>query len=141
MSEFQSIAVGYDGSRESEAAVRWGAHLASVTQATLTVIHASGLIERLQSPFSSDAPPRTIKEIAAEFGLEGDRCRWLISDGDACSALLRCVDDPIKADVLVVGSRGEGKRVGMMIGSTSLELVQHSTTPVVVVPAVYVERQ
>jgi len=140
MSEFRSIAVGYDGSRESEAAVRWGAHLASVTQATLTVIHASGLIERLQSPFASDAPPGAIKEIAAEFGLEGERCHWLIADGDACSALLRCVEDPIKADLLVVGSRGEGKCVGMMIGSTSLEVVQHSTTPVVVVPGVYVER-
>jgi nucleotide-binding universal stress UspA family protein len=36
--------------------------------------------------------------------------------------------------LLVVGSRGHGKRPGMMIGSVSLEIVQHANVPVVVVP-------
>lgn len=140
MSRFRSIAVGYDGSVESEAAVRWAAELASVTGATLTVLHAAGLMEHLQPHLTSETMPRVIEEIAQECGLEGERCRWLVRQGDACSLLLRCTEDPIMADMLVVGSRGEGKRAGMMIGSTSLEVAQHATTPVVVVPAAYVER-
>jgi nucleotide-binding universal stress UspA family protein len=41
--------------------------------------------------------------------------------------------------MLVVGSRGQGKRVGLLLGSTSLEVVEHATIPVVVVPSSYVE--
>jgi nucleotide-binding universal stress UspA family protein len=41
--------------------------------------------------------------------------------------------------MLVVGSRGEGKRDGFLLGSTSLEVAEHATIPVVVVPFNYVE--
>jgi len=35
----------------------------------------------------------------------------------------------------VVGSRGLGRRDGYLLGSTSLEVAQHATVPVVVVPS------
>jgi nucleotide-binding universal stress UspA family protein len=139
MSASRSIAVGYDGSVESEAAVRWSAHLAHETNATLSVVHATGLLERFGSAFKENVVPTAVSEIIAQSGLDDVHFRWLVEEGDACSALIRCAGAPVSADLLVVGSRGQGKRPGMMIGSVSLEIVQHASTPVVVVPATFAE--
>jgi len=37
--------------------------------------------------------------------------------------------------LLVVGSRGAGGHAGTLLGSTSLELVEHSSDPVTIVPS------
>jgi nucleotide-binding universal stress UspA family protein len=37
--------------------------------------------------------------------------------------------------VLVVGSRGAGGHAGTLLGSTSLELAEHSPVPVTIVPS------
>ena len=44
-------------------------------------------------------------------------------------------DESRDADLLVVGSRGHGTAVGMLLGSVSQYCVQHATCPVVVVRA------
>ena len=53
------------------------------------------------------------------------------------------VDELVKAsyehDVVVVGSRGRGGFAGLLFGSTSQGLLQHTVTPVYVVPRKYVE--
>ena len=134
MKTLNSIAVGYDGSPESEHAVRWAARLARTVDATLTVLHASGILERLGSPFSHSVAPDAVERILTEEGLDSTRCHWVVDEGDACSALLHSASPPINAELLVVGSRGHGKRPGMLIGSVSLEVVQHSSVPVVVIP-------
>ena len=74
-------------------------------------------------------------EIALNEGLDQRELEWLVSDGDPCSALLRLADPPSGVDLLVVGSRGSGRHAGSLLGSTSLELVEHSNVPVVVVPS------
>ena len=136
MKAINSIAVGYDGSIESESAVRWAARAAREFDATLTVLHASGILERLDTPtpFSHEVAPDVVDTIISEEGLDVARFSWVVDEGDACSALLHCASPPVNAQLLVVGSRGHGKRPGMMIGSVSLEIVQHATVPVVVVP-------
>ena len=136
MKAINSIAVGFDGSIESQAAVRWAARAARDFDATLTVLHASGALERLDSPnsFSHAEAPEVVDTIVSEEGLDAARLHWIVDEGDACSALLHSVTPPIGAQLLVVGSRGHGKRPGLMIGSVSLELVQHASVPVVVVP-------
>ncbi len=134
MKEINAIAVGFDGSVESEAAVRWAARLARDLDARLTVLHAAGILERLGSPFSHVVAPTAVDAIIAEVGLDVARAHWVVDEGDACSALLHCAAPPVNAQLLVVGSRGHGKRPGMLIGSVSLEVVQHSRVPVVVVP-------
>jgi nucleotide-binding universal stress UspA family protein len=50
--------------------------------------------------------------------------------------LLRCAEEPLRASLLVVGSRGVGAHAGLLLGSTSLELAEHSSIPLVVVPNV-----
>ena len=127
MKPIQSIAVGYDGSSDATVAVRWALHAAHEIGATVTIVHATGLLEHLRARFSPDELPPALTILAKECGFEESRIRWLIEDGDACSAML------------VVGSRGEGKRDGFLLGSTSLEVAEHATIPVVVVPFNYVE--
>jgi len=47
---------------------------------------------------------------------------------------LRAIDPPLSVDLVVVGSRGHRGAVGLPLGSTSHELAEHSSVPVVVVP-------
>jgi nucleotide-binding universal stress UspA family protein len=49
--------------------------------------------------------------------------------------LLRAKDEPIEADLLVVGSRGQGVHAGLLLGSTSLQLAERATIPFVIVPS------
>ena len=130
----RTIAVGYDGSADSEVAVRWALHWAVDTQANVVVVHAVGLLEHLHARFSRDETPAEVLKLAKECGFSISRLYWHVDDGDACSVLLRATSPPVGADLLVVGSRGQGQRPGLLLGSTSLELAEHSTTPVVVVP-------
>jgi len=45
------IAVGYDGSSESEMAIRWALYIAIATNAQVTVVHATGLLEHAHVRF------------------------------------------------------------------------------------------
>jgi nucleotide-binding universal stress UspA family protein len=58
-------------------------------------------------------------------------------DGDPTSAMLRMAEPPEVATLLVVGSRGSGGHAGTLLGSTSLELAEHSPVPVTIVPSSY----
>ncbi|GAB3350597.1 universal stress protein [Modestobacter lapidis] len=53
-----------------------------------------------------------------------------VEQGSAADALVRASHD---ADLLVVGSRGHGGFASMLLGSVSMQCVQHATCPVTVV--------
>lgn len=139
MKTSRSIAVGYDGSFDATIAVRWAFRAARAMGADVTVVHATGLLEHLRTRFSPEELPAALQVLAEECAFDERHIRWLIADGDACSVLLRMATAPINATLLVVGSRGEGKREGFLLGSTSLEVAEHSSVPVVVVPSSFVE--
>ena len=132
MAALRTIAVGYDGSSDSAAAVIWAAELAVAVGAQLLVVHAVGLLEA--ADFSQHPDASAALNIVSSVGMEPERAEWLILDGDPCSVLLRAASPPISANLLVVGSRGTGKHSGTPLGSTSLELVETAVTPVAVVP-------
>ncbi len=140
MKPFQSIAVGYDGSPDSTIAVRWAFEAARDFGADVTVVHATGLREHLHERFSPDVTPAPLLILSRECDFDARDLHWLVTDGDPCSVLLRMTTPPVNADVLVVGSRGVGKREGLLLGSTSLEVAEHASVPVVVVPSTYAER-
>jgi nucleotide-binding universal stress UspA family protein len=119
----RTIAVGYDGSPDSELAVRWAAELAVSVGAQLVVVHAIGLLEG--ADISQSRPDGTAAlEIASSVGMEPARTQWLVLDGDPCSVMIG-----------VVGTRGAGgKHAGMTLGSTSLELAETSEAPLAIVP-------
>ncbi len=131
-----TVAVGFDGSSDSRAALLWAAMLTAGIHGGLKVVHAVGLLEH--AGFSGRPTPNqdAAIELAIGAGLHPTAVEWLVVDGDPCSALLRMIAAPNSVDLIVVGSRGSGQHSGSLLGSTSLELAEHSSVPVVIVPAV-----
>ena len=124
-----AIAVGYDGSPDAVAALRWAAALAARTGAELRVVHAVGLLEHAGL---AGGPARDAAlAVAAAAGVEETQFVWQRVDGEPASVLVREAERG--ADLLVVGSRGFWAHPGVL-GSTSLELAERGPVPVVIVP-------
>ena len=126
------IAVGYDGSRGSEAALRWAAALAGALGTELRVVHAVGLLEHAGLASLSVHEGRA-REVAAGEGMEPNRVEWCVLEGDPGSVLRRIAEGPDPVELLVVGTRRSSVHPGLL-GSTSLGLVACAPVPVVVVP-------
>lgn len=135
MKTLETIAVGFDDSPDSRAAVRWALSLAAHVDASVVIVHAVGLMDRFEGRDSAPEIERSLQRLCDDCEFDRARVRVQVSDGDACSVLLRAANDPIAADLLVVGSRGKGKHPGLLLGSTSLELAEHATVPVVIIPS------
>jgi nucleotide-binding universal stress UspA family protein len=124
-----TIAVGYDGSPDAAAALRWAAAVAASTGAEVRVVHAVGLLEHAGL---AEGPARDAADaIVADSGIGEHRVQWLRVDGEPASVLVRQAEEG--ADLLVVGTRGFWGHPGVL-GSTSLELAERAPVPVVIVP-------
>jgi nucleotide-binding universal stress UspA family protein len=99
----------------------------------LRVVHAVGLLEH--GGMAGSVPSESeVVELARRSGIGRDDIEWCVVDGDPCSTLLREAERPEPAMLVVVGSRGAGAHAGTLLGSTSLELAEHATVPVAIVP-------
>jgi len=132
-----TIVVGFDGSTDSHAALRWAAALAQSLGSHLVVVHAVGLLEHLDTHDRAARERAVAFEVAGSMGVEPEQMEWCALDGDPCSVLLRVTEAPGAADMVVVGTRGMGAHTGSVLGSTSLELAEHCTVPLVIVPATF----
>ena len=135
MNGIERVAVGFDGSYDSKTALEWAANFSAMVHAGLKVVHAVGLLEH--AGLSSHVAPHreVVHELALGAGMDPSAVEWLVVDGDPCSGLLRMTEEPYSVDMIVVGTRGSGEHSGSLLGSTSLELVEHSSVPVVIVPS------
>jgi nucleotide-binding universal stress UspA family protein len=130
----RTVLVGTDGSVDATAAVAYAARLARDTGARLVVVHAAGLLDAQRSPGEHT-------ELRAELDgdwIEGVRDTGLtvetvLRDGHPVQVLL-AVADEVDADIVAVGRRGSGGFPQQLLGSTSMQLAQHSYRPVLVVP-------
>ena len=129
-----TIAVGYDGSPGAQDAAQWSFELARELGCRVVLVHAVGLLGRTEEGRLLDDLQEAAIVLASAVGLDPGQARWHVSQGDPCSALLRAIDPPLSVDLVVVGSRGHRGAVGLPLGSTSHELAEHSSVPVVVVP-------
>jgi nucleotide-binding universal stress UspA family protein len=131
----QKIVVGIDGSASSIDAFRWAVHQAHLTGSALEAVMAwqyptgvtpvgghdleaesrQALGGAIEGAFSSAPPVQAIR---------------VVEEGEPAPTLVRRSKD---AALLVVGSRGHGTFVGMLIGSVSQYCVSHAHCPVVVV--------
>ena len=136
MDAIGTVAVGFDGSSDSRTALLWAAMLTAGIHGRLKVVHAVGLLEHAGLSGRSTPHRDAVLEIAVGAGIPPTAVEWLVVDGDPCSALLRMIAAPNSVDLIVVGSRGSGQHSDSLLGSTSLELAEHSSVPVVIVPAV-----
>jgi nucleotide-binding universal stress UspA family protein len=136
----RTIAVGFDGSPQSRAALELARELAGAARARLQllwVVPASVPV----SPWASRAVAMTQREraerdralaIATEtIGALGDNSTGDTAPGVAHEELAQLCRD---ADLLVVGSRGGGALRRVLRGSTSMRLVREASCPVLVVP-------
>ncbi|MFE9483715.1 universal stress protein [Streptomyces spororaveus] len=137
MSRTVTVTVGFDGSRESLAAVDWAAGEAVRRAAPLRILQV----------WSKDDDPRTrlVAPATAQgwgeraLGTAGRRLRrrhpglrtetqWVC--GDAVEELCAAADE---AELLVLGSRGLGGLAGFLAGSVSLAVLARTRGPVVLV--------
>ncbi|OQR65746.1 hypothetical protein B6E66_01320 [Streptomyces maremycinicus] len=125
------VVVGVDGSAMSLAAVEAAATVAARRGAALRVVHADVPIKpKLMVP---DPVSTTVVREAATRALgvaPGVAVTTAVVTGDPVYVLEA---ESRAADLIVVGSRGRGGVVGLLLGSTPVSLATHSHCPVMTV--------
>jgi nucleotide-binding universal stress UspA family protein len=132
------IVAGIDGSPASLTALEWAARQAEYTEASLEVVAAWEWPTSFGWSFIPDGydPARdlsqTLEPVLAK--LRAAHSNVVVSskivEGHPAPVLIH---ESVGADLLVVGSRGHGEFVGMLIGSTSEHCVANAACPVVVI--------
>jgi nucleotide-binding universal stress UspA family protein len=141
------IVVGVDGSDESRAALAWAVEEARLRQVPVLAIHAWEL--PVLPTATGLVPPNVdivadltdLREGAVELvdtmvrevaGGAGDvQVRPVAVEDKPVNALLDAAEKN-EAQMIVVGSRGHGGFVALLVGSTSEQVARHATCPVVI---------
>lgn len=145
MSVADTIVVGVDGSPGSEHAVRWAAEEARLRKARLRavlawespvqVIGGSGWImpdAAMIEEYSAEMQQRLDEALAPLADeLTGIDVERVTVHGPPAAVLIESAQEAIQ---LVVGTRGHGGFVGLLLGSVSQQCSSHAPCPVVIVP-------
>lgn len=136
------VVVGTDGSEEAERAVSFAADEAERRGASVRVVTAwhvpSAVYGGGDAPMvtpSVEESTRNAAEGVAQRAADRLRANGLevetkVCHGQAADALLEEAKD---ADLLVVGSRGHGGFVGLLLGSVSQQCAHHASCPTAIV--------
>lgn len=153
-----TIVVGVDGSPGSDAALRWALDEARLRNASVRVVHAYetpqlsaaeagvGLgapaahavfspeeVEGLQANAEKEAHgviDSSLSRVAGNSD-DGPRIERVARPGSPAQAL---IEEGREAELLVLGSRGRGGFLGLLLGSVSQQLAHHPPCPVVILP-------
>ncbi|MDN5764575.1 MAG: universal stress protein [Humibacillus sp.] len=132
------IVVGYDGSPGSQAALEWAAQTARLQGKGLALMYSVNLstlpavdVTQLE-PSVEQAAKSLVDEGSDRAGATLDTSQivtkyWI---GSAAGQLIEASKD---AELVVVGSRGRGRILAGLLGSTSYAVAAHAHCPVVVV--------
>jgi nucleotide-binding universal stress UspA family protein len=132
------IVVGIDGSAASTDALRWAARQAELTGSPLEVIMtwewpaSLGWSVPIPDDYDPETDVRQVLDAAIEAGLAehpGVKADPRVVNGHPAPIL---VDASKGADLLVIGSRGHGEFVGMLLGSVSEFCTTNAHCPVLV---------
>jgi nucleotide-binding universal stress UspA family protein len=137
----RTIVVGVDDSPGARAALHWAAAEAQALGAHLRAVTAWQDPAFVTAPVGAvAAPPLDLSPRAGEVlggvvaevrGAGGPEVEEVVLQGPAGPGLLAEAE---QADLLVVGSRGSGGFVGLLLGSVSQQVAAHSPCPVAVIP-------
>jgi nucleotide-binding universal stress UspA family protein len=127
----QTIVIGIDGSASSIDALRWAVRQAEVTGAAgeaLTVWeHPGGMVPAGAQDFEAES--RRALDAAIEGAFSDTppvQVTRVVEEGEPAHTLVRRSKD---AALLVIGSRGHGAFVGMLIGSSASTASPVHTAP------------
>lgn len=126
-SAITKIGVGYDGSRESEAALAVARELAGYHGAALTamtVVEPPTLRGIPRSRSDAEDVDEAKRELAALDGVQGE-----VASGQAGEQLALF---SARVDLLIVGSRGYGPIRSLMLGGTAVHLAGSARCPLLV---------
>lgn len=133
----RTIVVGVDGSPDAARALDWAIDEATRRDLPLLLVHGVEVGAAAASPYGTGMVLEQLEEAgrivldaavahAAERGVRAD-ARMEI--GSAAHALIEASRG---AELMVVGNRGHGGFVGMLLGSVSNAVTHHAHCPVVV---------
>ena len=139
------VLVGVDGSGPALAALAVAADLVDSLGGSLSVVEAFdydppfplGPAAATTSPGEEQALQTTaarLEEQVRDIRGRGVHVQVIVRSGDACSTLLDVADD-IAADLIVVGSRGQGDPADPLLGSVARAVAARAARPTLVVPA------
>ncbi|BBX55027.1 hypothetical protein MSHO_03720 [Mycobacterium shottsii] len=144
------IVIGIDGSPGSDAALKWAVQEATMRNVALTVVHAAAYVPDAAPKaewFGDPAPDELLQQLdtraqqvladavqIVKDATDDHRLR-IIHELSSQSPVPALVELSRKADLVVVGSRGQGLVKRMLLGSVSTGLVHHAHCPVAVVPS------
>jgi nucleotide-binding universal stress UspA family protein len=145
MPEIKLIVVGVDGSDSSRAALEWAYDEAAHHGASLTVVNAWHPPSLPMAPPYGHLPPEDYESQPRNEALAlleqftsalvpktpAVDVRTSVKEGKNPAEVL--IERSAEADLVVVGSRGHGGFLGMLLGSVSQHLVTHANCPVVIV--------
>ncbi|MEI8002195.1 MAG: universal stress protein [Actinomycetes bacterium] len=134
----RTLLVAHDGSAPADRALAWAHELAAQTGARLVVVRSWSPLDDLGGPGPHD--PAALHE-RARADLAGDADRVVGDGAEVClvddlpvPGVLRCAAE-VGADLIVCGSRGQGRVRELVLGSVAHDLSVQANVPVVVVPA------
>ena len=141
MSKVQKIVVGVDGSESSITALRWALGEARLRGSEVEVIHTWSFTPMVDPMgFGSCLPVEELASAAKSLVEEvmkrveefvgKTKVSTKITRGPAAATLLEAAKD---AELLVVGRRGHGGFMGLLLGSVAEQVAHHAPCPVVIV--------
>lgn len=135
--EHQRILVGVDGSGSSIDALRYAARIAVAFDAPLeamttwTIPPVAGAL--LVEGWSPETDAGVILETSIEQAFDGAAPVGLVRTVVPGAAARTLIDESRRAQMLVLGSRGHGGFVGLLLGSVSAACAEHAHCPVLIV--------
>lgn len=139
------IVVGLDGSPGAQAALEWAARYAPILDAEVVAVHSMDVAMAVPPPTVA-APPfvvddqlragmrEALHEWTAPLREAGVPYRAELYEGNPVGAISQVAEQEA-AELVVVGRRGRGGFVGLLLGSVANSLAHHCPVPVVIVPA------
>lgn len=138
----EKIVVGTDGSEASLEAVKWAAREAKVHSAQLEIIHA-WTVPSFGDPMAMMPIQLPIEDFIKQAEVVRDHAVRVAKEQGATevngivvrgSAAEHLITASRTASKVVVGTRGHGGFVGLLLGSVAQQVATHAACPVVVVP-------
>ena len=137
------IVVGFDGSKQSHAALEWAIEECRFRDAELRVVTVwnkapmswyPALLETAAGEIvAEESPQQQAEAISAAAAQAADAVNVVtrtVQNDSAASAILAAAQE---ADLVVIGARGHGGFAGLHIGSVSSQVANHCPCPVLVV--------